>query len=89
MPRLIAEEYGARAFDAAYEAAVAALCGVLRVRRVKTAEKPGQPERRYFYADLNQRRQIRYYVQLRNNLPKIWIKAELGPLSLKLMLLTL
>ncbi|NPV21438.1 hypothetical protein [Bradyrhizobium aeschynomenes] len=71
----IAEDYGTRAFDAAYEAAVAALGGVLRMRRLKGTNKPGQPERRYLYVDVSQRGQLRYYVQLRNKLPKIRIKA--------------
>jgi hypothetical protein len=43
----ISEEYGTLAFDAAYEAAVATLGGVLRMRRVKGTVKPDQPERRY------------------------------------------
>jgi hypothetical protein len=42
----IAEEYGTPAFDAAYEAGVVALGGVLRMRRVKGMAKPDQPERR-------------------------------------------
>ena len=37
-----------------------------------------QPERRYVQADRSQRGQTRYYVQLRNGLPKIRIKAEFG-----------
>jgi integrase len=74
----IREEYGTPAFDAAYEAAVAALGGVMRMRRVKGTVKPDQPERRYLYVDVSQRGQVRYYVQLRNKLPKIRIKAERG-----------
>jgi integrase len=74
----IREEYGTSAFDAAYEAAVAALGGVMRMRRVKGTVKPDQPERRYLYADVSQRGQVRYYVQMRNKLPKIRIKAEFG-----------
>src|SRR5258705_180889 len=74
----IREEYGTPAFDAAYEAGVAALGGVMRVRRVKATVKPDQPERRYLYVDVSQRGQVRYYVQLRNKLPKIRIKAEFG-----------
>src|SRR5690242_2731514 len=62
----ICEEYGTPAFDAAYEAGVAALGGAMRMRRVKTTAKPVQPERRYLYADMSQRGQLRYYVQLRN-----------------------
>ena len=74
----ISEEYGTPAFDAAYEAAVAALGGVMRMRRVKGTVKPDQPERRYLYVDVSQRGQVRYYVQLRNKLPKVRIKAEFG-----------
>ena len=74
----IREQYGTPAFDAAYEAGVAALGGVMRVRRVKATVKPHQPERRYLYVDVSQRGQVRYYVQLRNKLPKIRIKAEFG-----------
>jgi integrase len=73
----IREEYGTKAFDAAYDAAVTALGGVMRKRR--SAPDPlVQPERRYVQADRSQRGQTRYYVQLRNGLPKIRIKAELG-----------
>jgi hypothetical protein len=67
----ISEEYGTPAFNAAYEAAVATLGGVLRMRRVKATVKPDQPERRYLYVDVSQRGQLRYYVQLRNKLPRI------------------
>jgi integrase len=73
----ISEEYGTPAFDAAYEAAVAALGGVLRMRRIEADVMPGQPERRYLYADLSQRGQLRYYVQLRKGLPKIRIRGDL------------
>ena len=74
----ISEEYGTPTFDAAYEAAVAALGGVMRMRRVKTTVKPDQPERRYLCVDVSQRGQVRYYVQLRNKLPKIRIRCEFG-----------
>jgi len=74
----ISEEYGTPAFDAACEAGVATLGGVARMRRVKTTIRPDQPERRYLYVDVSQRGQLRYYVQLRNKLPKIRIKAEFG-----------
>lgn len=74
----IAEEYGTSAFNAAYEAGIAALGGVLRMRRVKGIAKPDQPERRYLHVDVSQRGQVRYYVQLRNRLPKIRIKDEYG-----------
>jgi len=56
----ISEEYGTPAFDAAYEAAVATLGGVLRMRRVKGTLKPDQPERRYLSIDVSQRGQLRY-----------------------------
>ena len=46
------------------------------MRRVKGTVKPDQPERRYLFVDVRQRGQVRYYVQLRNKLPKIRIKAE-------------
>ena len=74
----IREEYGMPAFDAAYEAGVAALGGAMRMRRVKNTVKPGQPERRYLNIDVSQRGQVRYYVQLRNKLPKIRIKTTFG-----------
>jgi hypothetical protein len=74
----ISEEYGTPAFDAAYEAGVVALGGVTRMRRVEATIRPDQPERRYLYADMSQRGQLRYYVQLRNKLPKIRINAEFG-----------
>lgn len=74
----LGEEYGTSAFDAAYEAAVAALEGVLRMRRVQADVMPDQPERRYLYADLSQHGQLRYYVQLRKGLPKIRIRYEFG-----------
>ena len=74
----ISEEYGSQAFDAAYDAAVAALGGVKRMRRIKPAVKPDQPERRYLYVDVSQWGQMRYYVQLRNKLPKIRINSEFG-----------
>jgi hypothetical protein len=73
----IREEYGTKAFDAAYDAAVTALGGIMRKRR--SAPDPlVQPERRYVQADRSQRGQTRYYVQLRNGLPKIRIRAEPG-----------
>jgi len=71
-------EYGTPAFDTAYEAGVAALGGVARMRQVKAAERPDQPERRYLHVDISQRGQVRYYVQLRSKLPKIRIRAEFG-----------
>ncbi|UWU80470.1 hypothetical protein N2603_18970 [Bradyrhizobium huanghuaihaiense] len=74
----ISEEYGTEGFDLAYEAAIATLGGVKRMRRVKPTVKPDQPERRYLYVDVSQWGQVRYYVQLRNKLPKMRIKAEFG-----------
>jgi integrase len=73
----IREEYGTEAFDSAYDAAVAALGGVMRKRRTEP-DPLVQPERRYVQADRSQRGQTRYYVQLRNGLPKIRIGAEFG-----------
>jgi hypothetical protein len=73
----ITGEYGTEPFDAAYDAAVAALGGVMRKRRTEP-DPLVQPERRYVQADRSQRGQTRYYVQLRNGLPKIRIKAEFG-----------
>jgi integrase len=70
-------EYGTKTFDGAYDAAIAALGGVMRKRR--SAPDPlVQPERRYVHADRSQRGQTRYYVQLRNGLPKTRIQAEFG-----------
>ena len=73
----IGEEYGTEGFDAAYDAAVAALGGVMRKRRTEP-DPLVQPERRYVRADRSQRGQTRYYVQLRNGLPKIRMKASYG-----------
>jgi integrase len=73
----ISEEYGSKAFDAAYDAAIAALGGMMRKRR-STPDPLVQPERRYVQADRSQRGQTRYYVQLRNGLPKIRIQGEFG-----------
>ena len=74
----ISERYGTVAFDDAYEAGVAALGGTVRMRRVKNLDRPNQPERRYLYIDVSQRGQVRYYVQLRNRLPKIRIHSAMG-----------
>ena len=43
----ISEPYGTPSFDAAYRAGVAALGGVIRMRRIRGGPKPGQPERRF------------------------------------------
>jgi hypothetical protein len=49
------------------------------MRKRRSAPDPlVQPERRYVQADRSQRGQTRYYVQLRNGLPKIRIQGELG-----------
>ena len=48
------------------------------MRRIKGMAKPDKPERRYLHVDVSQRGQVRYYVQLRNKLPKIRIRAEYG-----------
>ena len=63
---------------AAYKlgAAIAALGGVKRMRRIKPTVKPDQPERRYLYADVSQWGQTRYYVQLRNKLVLERLQAE-------------
>ena len=74
----VSEEYGTPAFDAGYEAAVAALGGVLRMRRIKADVMPDRPERRYLYANMSHRGQLRYYVQLRKGLPKIRISGDFG-----------
>jgi integrase len=73
----ISEEYGTKVFDAAYDAAIAALGGIMRKRR-NALDPLVQPERRYVQADRSQRGQTRYYVQVRNGLPKIRIQAEFG-----------
>jgi hypothetical protein len=49
------------------------------MRKRRSAPDPlVQPERRYVQADRSQRGQTRYYVQLRNGLPKIRIQGEFG-----------
>jgi integrase len=73
----LAGEYGTAPFDAAYDAAVAALGGMMRKRR-SVPDPLVQPERRYVHADRSQRGQTRYYVQLRNGLPKIRIQGDFG-----------
>jgi hypothetical protein len=73
----LAGGYGTAPFDAAYDAAVAALGGMMRKRR-SVPDPLVQPERRYVQADRSQRGQTRYYVQLRNGLPKIRIQGEFG-----------
>jgi hypothetical protein len=73
----LAGEYGTATFDAAYDAAVCALGGTVRKRRSEP-DPLVQPDRRYVCADRSQHGQTRYYVQLRNGLPKIRIKADFG-----------
>src|SRR5258706_3596108 len=68
----IREEYGTEAFDTAYDAAVAALGGIMRKRR-REPDRLAQPDRRYVNADRSQRGQTRDYVQLRKGLTKIRI----------------
>ena len=72
----ISEAYGSAEFDAAYQAAVAALGGELRMRRIEPESFGQQPARRYLHADVSGRGQLRYYVQLRDKLPKIRIRGE-------------
>ncbi|RZN30461.1 tyrosine-type recombinase/integrase [Bradyrhizobium sp. Leo121] len=74
----IAEQYGTPEFDAAFEAAVKALGGTVQMRRLEFERHDGQPERRYLHADVSHRGQLRYYVQLRDKLPKIRIRGEYG-----------
>ena len=69
----IREEYGTEAFDAAYDAAVAALGGVMRMRRVKSPVRRTSRNAAICTSIVSQRGQTRYYVQLRNKLPKIRI----------------
>ena len=71
----IREEYGTVAFDLAYGAAVAELGGVVRMRRVNADAKPDDP-RSYLRADRSRHGQLRHYVQIRDRLPKIRIRAE-------------
>jgi len=73
----IREEYGTAAFDEAFDAAVDELGGERRMRRILPDQRVSDP-RRYVISDLSQRGQLRYYVQLRNKLPKIRIRAEHG-----------
>src|SRR5260370_16734252 len=60
----ISEDYGTPAFDAAYEAGVAALGGVMRMRRVKTTLKPDHPDPPYLHVDLSQPWQVPSHLTL-------------------------
>jgi hypothetical protein len=73
----IREKYATREFDDAYDAAVAELGGKPRLRRVTPEVKVEDP-RRYLRQEISRHGQLRYYVQLRDKLPRIRIKAEHG-----------
>ncbi|QHP69808.1 hypothetical protein EI171_22430 [Bradyrhizobium sp. LCT2] len=73
----IREEYGTVEFDRAYVTAVVELGGTVRMRRVSPDVKPDDP-RSYLRADRSRHGQLRSYVQIRDRLPKIRIKAEHG-----------
>jgi hypothetical protein len=70
----IRAEYGTVEFDKAYDAAVTELGGVKRMRRMR---QPSDP-RRYLHADRSRHGQLRHYVQIRNGLPKIRMRAPYG-----------
>jgi integrase len=72
----IKEKYGTAAFDEAYEAAIEEL-GASRMRRVRPDAKPDDP-RKYLRLDRSRHGQLRYYVQLKDRLPKIRIRAAYG-----------
>ncbi len=71
------EVYGTAEFDAAYKAAVAELGGEVRMRRVDPDPKANDP-RRYLLADRSRHGQLRHYVQIRDGISKIRIRAEHG-----------
>jgi hypothetical protein len=71
------EVYGTAEFDAAYRAAVAELGGEVRLRRVDPDPKANDM-RRYLLADRSRHGQLRHYVQIRDGIPKIRIRAEHG-----------
>ena len=76
----IAEEYstdGQSDFHQAWQAAVRALGGVPRMRRTRPDEAP-VTTRRYLISDVSDKGQLRWYVQLRDKLPKIRINEEFG-----------
>jgi hypothetical protein len=76
----VVEEYSTAEqsdFHKAWEAAVRALGGVPRMRRTKPDEAPAT-SRRYLISDVSDKGQLRWYVQLRDKLPKIRINEEFG-----------
>lgn len=76
----IAEDYSTDErsdFHQAWEAAVRALGGVPRMRRARPDEVPATT-RRYLISDVSDKGQLRWYVQLRDKLPKIRIYEEFG-----------
>jgi plasmid stabilization system protein ParE len=64
-------------FHQAWEAAVRALGGVPRMGRAKPDEVP-VTTRRYLISDVSDKGQLRWYVQLRDKLPKIRIHEQFG-----------
>src|SRR6201989_862842 len=62
-------------FHQAWQAAVRALGGVPRMRRTGPDEAP-LTSRRYLISDVSDKGQLRWYVQLRDKLPKIRINEE-------------
>jgi hypothetical protein len=76
----ITEEYSTDErsdFHRAWEAAVRALGGVPRMRRARPDQAP-VTTRRYLISDVSDKGQLRWYVQLRDKLPKIRIHEEFG-----------
>jgi hypothetical protein len=76
----VAEEYSTDEqsdFHKAWEAAVRALGGVPRMRRTRPDEAPAST-RRYLISDVSDKGQLRWYVQLRDKLPKIRINEKFG-----------
>jgi plasmid stabilization system protein ParE len=65
-------------FHQAWEAAVRALGGVPRMRRTRPDEAPTTTTRRYLISDVSDKGQLRWYVQLRDKLPKIRIHEQFG-----------
>jgi hypothetical protein len=76
----ITEEYSADErsdFHQAWEAAVRALGGVPRMRHTRPDEAPAAT-RRYLISDVSDKGQLRWYVQLRDKLPKVRIYEQFG-----------
>jgi hypothetical protein len=76
----ITEEYSTDErsdFHRAWEAAVRALGGVPRMRRARPDQAP-VTTRRYLISDVSDKGQLRWYVQLRDKLPKTRIHEEFG-----------